>query len=245
MNAVMISLHIFLSLWLTVMPMVLEHENKHSSVTTEHQTGLTETDEMDLLTSSLSKSKLDDGNRVITLGTIILKDKSEKESQNQQSSLISDSKSFVKASPDTKQSSRHRNFKQTKDGKTKEVRHGRSHHRRRRRRRACKTKSEYVVLKEAIDIFGDTVKLAPLLEIEGVEIDQVFHESYCEIENCKCRGVDSSIYESSCETNHLYTLARVIKKKQIYWSHIKVRAGCSCVVREKRQKQEGNILDLI
>ena len=131
------------------------------------------------------------------------------------------------------------------------IRHSSSCRRRNRKdrdfwheRRSCKTKFGYVVLKEAQDTNGDVVKIAPLFEVEGVEIDQIFHESYCDVEKCTCKGIDTDIYESSCETNYSYTYARVIKGDKVNWGHIKIRSGCSCLIKKKWQRPQTHILDL-
>ena len=120
--------------------------------------------------------------------------------------------------------------------------HGNGYH----ARHVCKTKSEFGVLREARDVNGDIVKVAPLFEIDGVRIEQTFFESYCDVEKCKCRGIiNTDMYETACETNHMYTYARVMKDRAIGWTHIKIRSGCSCKIREKWQPPERNIIDLI
>ena len=112
-------------------------------------------------------------------------------------------------------------------------------------RRSCPMISEYRILKEAEDIFGDVVQVAPFFQDDGMNIDQVFYESYCDRENCRCTGIDKKRFTSACETNYMLANARVIKEGKVGWSQIKIRSGCSCILKEKMQKPVQNILDLI
>ena len=98
-------------------------------------------------------------------------------------------------------------------------------------RRACSKKRS--VLYEARDEFGDTVQIAPFIGDEGKVRQQIIYETYCDKEHCECRGVNNGYYESACETNYKMVYARVIKAGKMNWSSVKVRAGCSCIVREK------------
>ena len=136
----------------------------------------------------------------------------------------------------TKRSSNKRRNKTSKH----KTRHHSSHHRSAaskgityyQRRRACTTKSQYISLEEAEDVYGDMVKVTPLADIGGthLEVAQIFHESYCEDAGCSCFGVASNTYRSSCETQYSYTTARIIKDGYTGWSMIKVRSGCACIL---------------
>lgn len=113
------------------------------------------------------------------------------------------------------------------------------------RRQACKTKTSYVFKTEAEDIYGDIVQVHPVIHVGNLDIDQYFYESYCAKENCKCAGTNGRKFTSSCETTHSYTFARVIKNGEPGWTYIKVRSGCSCVLRENPAPEVTNVLDLL
>ena len=98
-------------------------------------------------------------------------------------------------------------------------------------RRTCSIKRS--VLYEATDEFGDKVKIVPFIGDEGKVRQQVIYETYCMKEHCNCRGVDTLFYVSACETNFMLVYANVMKAGKTMWSSVKVRAGCSCIVREK------------
>ena len=112
-------------------------------------------------------------------------------------------------------------------------------------KRACNTKRVYLALTEAVDVHGDVVQIAPLTGIDGQTIRQFFHQSFCDVENCQCRGIDADIYESACQTQYKLTYATVIKNNTVGLSRIKVPSGCGCVVKERREYLQTNILELI
>ena len=114
-------------------------------------------------------------------------------------------------------------------------------------KRSCPTKTEFTYLKEAIDVSGDIVQLAPLYQDDGTLVKQLVQESFCIQENCTCRGINSRKFESTCMIDYRFSSAIVIKDGQLVWSNIKVRSGCSCVVKHKRRhnrQQIRNILDM-
>ena len=114
-------------------------------------------------------------------------------------------------------------------------------------KRSCPTKTQFTFLKEAVDVSGDIVQLAPLYQNDGTVVKQLVQESFCVQENCTCRGIKSRKFESTCMTNYMLSGAQVIKDGQVVWSHIKIRSGCSCVVKQKRRHnrhQIRNILDM-
>ena len=112
------------------------------------------------------------------------------------------------------------------------------------RRKACQTKTRYVFKTTAEDIFGNIVQVHPVIKVAGLKIDQYFYETYCQKENCNCAGTDHTNFASSCETTYTYTFARVVKNGEIGWTYIKVRSGCSCMVRDNSVSTR-NILDLL
>ena len=114
-------------------------------------------------------------------------------------------------------------------------------------KRSCPTKTEITYLKEAVDVSGDIVQLAPLYQDDGTVVKQLVQESFCVHENCICRGIKSRKFESTCMTDYMFSGAKVIKDGQVVWSHIKIRSGCSCVVKHKcrhNRHQISNILDM-
>ena len=114
-------------------------------------------------------------------------------------------------------------------------------------KRSCPTKTELTYLKEAVDVSGDIVQLAPLYQDDGTVVKQLVQESFCVKEKCTCRGIKSRKFESTCMTNYMFSGAKVIKDGQVVWSHIKIRSGCSCVVKQKHRHnrhQIRNILDM-
>ena len=115
-------------------------------------------------------------------------------------------------------------------------------------KRSCPTKSEFTALKEAVDISDDIVQLAPLYQDDGTVVKQLVQESFCVKENCTCRGIKSSIFESTCMTNDMLRSTKVIKNGHVSWSYIKIRSGCSFVVKHKRQQNRHhtrNIVDIL
>ena len=131
--------------------------------------------------------------------------------------------------------------------KTKENRSDRAQFTYGNPKRSCPTKTEFTYLKEAVDVSGDIVQLAPLYQIDGTVVKQLVQESFCVKENCTCQGIKSRKFESTCMTNYMLSGAKVIKDGQIVWSHIKIRSGCSCVVKQKHRQnrhQIRNILDM-
>ena len=114
-------------------------------------------------------------------------------------------------------------------------------------KRSCPTKTEFTYLKEAVDVSGNIVQLAPLYQNDGTVVKQLFQESFCVKEKCSCRGIKSRKFESTCMTDYMFSGAKVINDGQVVWSHIMVRSGCSCVVKHKSQHnrhQIRNILDM-
>ena len=112
---------------------------------------------------------------------------------------------------------------------------------------SCPTKTAFTYLKEAVDVSGDLVKLAPLHQDDGTVVKQLVQESFCGEENCTCRGIKGRKFESTCMTDYMFSGANVIKDGQVVWSHIKIRSGCSCVLKQKyRQNRHHtrNILDM-
>ena len=131
--------------------------------------------------------------------------------------------------------------------KTKENRSDRTQFSYGNPKRSCPTKTEFTYLKEAVDVSGELVQLAPFYQDDGTVVKQLFQESFCVKENCTCRGIKSRKFESTCMTDYMFSGAKVIKNGQVVWSHIKVRSGCSCVVKQKRRHnrhQIRNILDM-
>lgn len=112
------------------------------------------------------------------------------------------------------------------------------------RRRSCPATTSYVFKTEAEDIFGNIVEVHPVIHVGSLTINQYFYESYCHKEECMCRGAESTRFESSCETTHSYTYARVVKNGEAGWTYIKVRSGCSCVIREKAMSKT-NLLEML
>lgn len=112
------------------------------------------------------------------------------------------------------------------------------------RRRSCPATTSYVFKTEAEDIFGNIVEVHPVIHVGSLTISQYFYESYCHEEECMCRGAESTRFESSCETTHSYTYARVVKNGEAGWTYIKVRSGCSCVIREKSVSRS-NLLEML
>ena len=147
--------------------------------------------------------------------------------------------------------------KTKKDKKTKNKRLRRKYRRRRKinkagrnsfsgePRRVCKTVSRSTLLTEAVDSYGDIVQILPTIQVDDTIVPQYIHESFCTKENCRCRGVDNDNYESACETLYKYTYAKAEKEGKEGWRLIKVRAGCSCVVRKKTDRGITKILDMI
>ncbi|XP_053398303.1 venom nerve growth factor 1-like [Mercenaria mercenaria] len=113
------------------------------------------------------------------------------------------------------------------------------------KQKSCPTRTSYVSKRTAEDIFGDTVNVYPVIHVGKLALDQMFYESFCDVDKCSCAGVDSRKFKSSCETTHTYTYARVVKSGEIGWGYIKVRSGCSCVVRAKGKKRLSTITDLL
>ena len=114
-------------------------------------------------------------------------------------------------------------------------------------KRSCPTKTEFTYLKEAVDVSGDIVQLAPLYQDDGTLVKQLVQESFCIQENCTCRGIKSRKFESTCMTDYMFSSAKVIKDGQVVWSFIKVRSGCSCVLKHKHRQNRhhtSNILDM-
>ena len=114
-------------------------------------------------------------------------------------------------------------------------------------KRSCPTKTEFNYLKEAEDVSGDIVHLAPLYQDDGTVVKQLFQESFCVKENCTCQGIKSRKFESTCMTDYMFSSAKVIRDRQVVWSHIKIRSGCSCVLKHKlrhNRHQMRNILDM-
>lgn len=137
-----------------------------------------------------------------------------------------------------KNSHKRSNVERLNKRKRKRTRHG-------LRRHVCPSKTMYVFKTEAEDIFENTVKVHPVIQIKNLTIDQLFYESFCPEEKCNCGGVDKDKFMSSCETTYSYSYARVVKNGQIGWSFIKTRSGCSCVVRERSFSGTTSILDVL
>ena len=112
-------------------------------------------------------------------------------------------------------------------------------------RRVCKTVSRSTLLTEAVDSYGDIVQVLPTIQVDDTIVPQYIHESFCMKENCRCTGVDNDNYESACETLYKYTYAKAEKEGKEGWRLIKVRAGCSCVVRKKTDRGITKILEMI
>ena len=116
----------------------------------------------------------------------------------------------------------------------------RQHHKQERRheriisngKRACSFKRS--LLYEATDEFGDAVKIAPFIGDGANARPQIIYETYCAKDQCNCRGVDTLLYESVCETNYQLVYARMIKAGKMSWGSVKARTGCSCIVRKKK-----------
>ena len=115
------------------------------------------------------------------------------------------------------------------------------------RMRACVTKYTYGVLTRAMDIFGEEVTVTPNIPVDEKFIDQYFHESFCDTEKSKCHGAGPGVAKSSCETTYRYAYARAVKGGHVGWWMIRLRSGCSCIMRKKMQEVNDfyNVLELI
>ncbi|XP_045198767.2 neurotrophin-7-like [Mercenaria mercenaria] len=113
------------------------------------------------------------------------------------------------------------------------------------KQKSCPTRTSYVSKKTAEDIFGNIVNVYPVIHIGKLALDQLFYESFCDVEKCSCAGVGSRKFKSSCQTTHSYTYARTVKSGEIGWSFIKVKSGCSCVIQEKKKNRYPSITDLL
>ena len=112
-------------------------------------------------------------------------------------------------------------------------------------KRSCPTKTEFNYLKEAVDVSGNIIQLAPLYQNDGTVVKQLVQESFCVHENCTCRGIKSRKFESTCMTDYRFSGANVIKDGQLVWSYIKVRSGCSCVVKPKHRQNRHHIRNIL
>ena len=112
-------------------------------------------------------------------------------------------------------------------------------------RRICGTTSEYNVLTEAVNNYGEKVQIAPRVGIDGTTTGLHFHESYCDTEHERCTAIVRSEYRSSCQTQYQYTYAPIIIDGKIDFSLIKIRSGCNCIIQQKKRDLFLNILDYI
>ena len=112
-------------------------------------------------------------------------------------------------------------------------------------KRSCPTKSEFTFLKEAEDMYGNIVQLAPLYQNDSTVIKQTVQESFCVREKCTCRGINGRKFDSACMTDYKFSVAKVIKDGQVGWSYIKIRSGCSCVIEHKDQPNKNHIRNML
>ena len=112
-------------------------------------------------------------------------------------------------------------------------------------KRSCPTKSEFTFLKEAEDMYGNIVQLAPLYQNDSTVIKQAVQELFCVREKCTCRGINGRKFDSACMTDYKFSVAKVIKDGQVGWSYIKIRSGCSCVIEHKDQPNKNHIRNIL
>ncbi|XP_060601755.1 venom nerve growth factor-like [Ruditapes philippinarum] len=110
-------------------------------------------------------------------------------------------------------------------------------------RKLCPTKTTYGIKSTAEDMYGEKVTVHPYINIGNLHEDQLFYESFCDVERCQCDGVDNKYFQSFCQTTFSLSYGRIIKGGKTGWSMIKLRSGCVCVVRQKKKgfvRRNGN-----
>ena len=110
-------------------------------------------------------------------------------------------------------------------------------------RRICNMVFETNILTEAVNNYGEKVKLAPIDGIDGNKTGLQVHEMYCDKERVRCTAIDRSVYRSTCKTQYRYNYAPTIINGNIEISLIKIRSGCNCIILKKKRAMTFNILD--
>ena len=108
----------------------------------------------------------------------------------------------------------------------------------------CKSVSEWVERTTAEDIWGNTVVVLQKINVGGVLMDQYFYETFCEVEETTCTGIDTRQYNSVCSSQHVWAYAKVrTRDGEEGWAIIKVRGSCNCSLFKRSTTQE-TIVDL-
>lgn len=98
-------------------------------------------------------------------------------------------------------------------------------------RKSCPTQTTVSMKKTAQDIFGMIVDVHPFIIVGNLAMEQIFYETFCKVENCKCAGLSKRYSASRCHTTYTNVYARIIKSGKDGWGLIKVRSGCMCVLQ--------------
>jgi hypothetical protein len=101
--------------------------------------------------------------------------------------------------------------------------------------KSCPTKTIYASKSTAEDMFGQQVDVYPFITIGDLNLDQHFYETFCDVEKCKCGGINNKHFKSSCRTTYSLSFGRIVKGGEIGWSLIKLRTGCACQVKQKKK----------
>ena len=102
----------------------------------------------------------------------------------------------------------------------------------------CKSISEWVEGTTAEDIWGNTVEVLQKIDIGNTLVNQYFYETYCEVEQTTCTGIDTRSYTSVCSSKHIWAHAKVkTPSGEEGWAIIKVRGSCNCSLFKRTGQQ--------
>ena len=98
----------------------------------------------------------------------------------------------------------------------------------------CDSISRWVAKTTADDMWGNTVNVVQKIDVNGARMNQYFFETHCVREHCQCRGIDTTQYNSKCESKHIFAYAKVVDSVGTEgWNLIKLRGSCSCSITAK------------
>lgn len=98
----------------------------------------------------------------------------------------------------------------------------------------CDSLTTWVLKTTAEDVHGNVLELAQHIDVDGLRIQQYFYETYCLEEKCACKGIDTSLYTSECESKYIFAYAKTIDSQgDRAWTLIKLRGSCNCSIKRK------------
>lgn len=112
------------------------------------------------------------------------------------------------------------------------------------RQQVCNSTSRWMMKSTAVDIWGNRVNVLRTIDIRGVRLHQYFYETYCQRENCECRGINTRHYNSKCESRLIWAYAKVANRFGTKgWNIIKLRGSCTCSITERADDTQHSIWD--